>query len=74
MKHTNGLGALPRHGYSSPVLEAKRQAALAYLGERWIQHPNHKPRPKHNCEPDVRALAAALSHHQPLTKESHHAS
>lgn len=27
----------------SARMDAKRQAALAYLGERWILHPRHAP-------------------------------
>ena len=30
------------------ALEAKRRAALEYLGERWVLHPNYRPRlPQH---------------------------
>lgn len=31
----------------SETLDIKRRAAIAYLGENWMMHPNYKMPPRH---------------------------
>ena len=43
-KHPDMTGTLAAFG--NPALEAKRQAALAYLGDKWLMHPNNRVQKK----------------------------
>lgn len=36
-------------------LEEKRAAAIAWLGERWVLHPNYKFNPRHSWSMAIRA-------------------
>lgn len=40
-----GIDKLPQEEQDARVkLEAKRQKAIAYLGEKWVLHPRHSPK------------------------------
>lgn len=39
-------------------LENKRQAAIAYLGEKWVMHPKHSPS---NSRTPVSMLSGAMN-------------
>lgn len=52
------IGSPPQNqGYDNPVLESKRQAALAYLGRKWILHPEYAPTDRHDTDPTVYVFA-----------------
>lgn len=42
-----------------PTLEEKRRAAIAYLGPRYVNHPNYRFDPRHSTNPALYQLARA---------------
>ena len=51
----------------SATLDAKRRAALAYLGERWILHPSHAPE-RRDSETACERIARELRERQSLAE------
>lgn len=70
----------------SPTFEEKRQAAIAYLGTRYVNHPEYHFIPRHSANPatymaaripylmSVSRSAEEQRRHNPVSLESKHAS
>ena len=49
---------------ASTGLDAKRAEARAYLGQKWVSHPDYVPSARHSNNPEIYQLARTLYLHK----------